>query len=859
MDSSQTRISSFARPMRIAFLVELEEASHPILDAIFSFAFSIWAGRFSLVVPCANGVALPEFLPWLRSFDPDVIYSYVDLTPTLQDEFHEEFYPSFLLHHPRPQLAADALAYRPALPVQPLSVVTLLPIASNRAGIRAARGTRVISAMGNLERDRFLTDNFGIAEMALRTSIASVLSDYAATTLAIEPGAFEPRQRYLLANEQVLSSTNELLGAMAINAQLMGVAQLSAIAAPRLEINEHVWRSSFNIVVGDTVDDRLLYWNARAHQAPWLDGSDVDLCVPRAKFDDEAFVTALRSYINRRNLNNTQNGPHRATLRSVSLNDVELARLSEKLGTRESFVSYNHAHVPSVNACIPTEEALGRRILVVGLHGFRAPNLWNETYATGPELHVNPPNPEHLRHMATSHLSPRLGAWAVDLDIERSVSHQPGIPPGQRWRLPRRLRMAERFCDDLVFDRRFGLTIPARATFDGLLTLYSVTDSQWPAIKVPTDHQAVLYGLERGRNWMPFTRGQQRAPIPLCFEAARSSAGRQFWGVYQLFGGLNAACAVLMHTYWRKQLEEFGATDQRADARRAKINAQLARRIRPSQFDLANENQRNTLSDIVLQAADEERMTTPVRKWTDFERDFMAMAAEYDQRYPRQGPSWSADEELRYRQATLREYVQHLCRLNVLHQGYEHKCPRCHHRGWVAIADLRANIVCEVCHDAHPAPVDRPWQFRLNGFLREALQRHGIGPLFWVLNRFRHPIRRSWFWFDGPLDIYLDQAAADSRQRTTDIDLTIIESGLVRMCEVKQSERQFNDPLGFAEVMKKLRPDIATVAVMETETPLLREKFNAFADHLANTGVRAELLTLNEANDFEDGPYFTAG
>jgi hypothetical protein len=47
----QTQILSRARPIRIAFLVELEEASHPILDAVFGTGFGIWGGRFSLIVP----------------------------------------------------------------------------------------------------------------------------------------------------------------------------------------------------------------------------------------------------------------------------------------------------------------------------------------------------------------------------------------------------------------------------------------------------------------------------------------------------------------------------------------------------------------------------------------------------------------------------------------------------------------------------------------------------------------------------------------------------------------------------------------------------------------------------------------
>ena len=151
---------------------------------------------------------------------------------------------------------------------------------------------------------------------------------------------------------------------------------------------------------------------------------------------------------------------------------------------------------------------------------------------------------------------------------------------------------------------------------------------------------------------------------------------------------------------------------------------------------------------------------------------------------------------------------------------------------------------------------NQPWQFRINGFLREALRRHGIGPLFWLLSRFQRDSNRS-FWFEGPLDIYFDQANANTRRpRTnTDIDLTIIENGLVRMCEVKQSERHF-DPYKFAEIMKKLRPNIAVIAVMEVPTPALRKKFVDFESALLNTGIKPELITLDESYDISNRPYF---
>ena len=48
----QLQVQSRSRPVRIAFFVAEDKYAHVVLDAIFHCAFSLWAGRFSLVVPC---------------------------------------------------------------------------------------------------------------------------------------------------------------------------------------------------------------------------------------------------------------------------------------------------------------------------------------------------------------------------------------------------------------------------------------------------------------------------------------------------------------------------------------------------------------------------------------------------------------------------------------------------------------------------------------------------------------------------------------------------------------------------------------------------------------------------------------
>ena len=409
-------------------------------------------------------------------------------------------------------------------------------------------------------------------------------------------------------------------------------------------------------------------------------------------------------------------------------------------------------------------------------------------------------------------------------------------------------------------DHRSPIIYP-RTSVNGHLTIFAALGCPAPAIHLPSDHSAILHALRVGRAWPSFDRfGEDGTPPErICARAERSPAGRYFWGVYQLFGDLKTAGAFLLHTFWQKQLKEIGATDQRTEERQRRVEAQLRRRIGIRAFDPSEGDRLATLANIVLQEADAVRATVRSLRWDKLKLEFDELTESFISRNPspdneKSNEKAEADERKNYTEY-LKSFVQDLCYLGVLHQGVEHTCRQCLHRSWTSIADLKAQISCEVCRNEEPAPVDRAWQFRLNGFLREALQRHGIGPLFWVLNQFQQKNSTS-FWFDGPLNIFFDDEAALANRPNTDIDLTIIENGIVRLCEVKQSERQFLDPEGLAQTMLRLRPDIAMIAVMEPDSKKLREKFARFSKILEGSGIKAEILTLDAGRDFADWPYF---
>jgi hypothetical protein len=162
-DDRQRNANTRTRPIRVAFLVELSEASQTILTAIFQACFRFWGGRFSLVIPCKNGVPLTGFRAWLRAYDPDVIYSYVDLSDAEQVKLHEDVYPAYLVRHrdPRNDERADIRVWSPALPITPLGISTLLPLLARRSAFGPPTSLKMAIALGQAQASPFLLDSFG--------------------------------------------------------------------------------------------------------------------------------------------------------------------------------------------------------------------------------------------------------------------------------------------------------------------------------------------------------------------------------------------------------------------------------------------------------------------------------------------------------------------------------------------------------------------------------------------------------------------------------------------------------------------------------------------------------------------------
>lgn len=190
------------RAIKIAYLIPYEEIAetHLIIDAIFHESYTRWSGARTLMIPTEAKKFLYEgYQNWLAFYDPDFIYSYVDLDRQFIEQI-DNLCPTIMFLRHKNIRNSDPTHWRDYLPdlqiyFKPVSSIST--IHSPYAGYRRAFGIEqepkmtVVTQFGDPE-DRFLYDNFGTAfNLSSYTNPVPGLYD----TLCLAPTGLDERTK----------------------------------------------------------------------------------------------------------------------------------------------------------------------------------------------------------------------------------------------------------------------------------------------------------------------------------------------------------------------------------------------------------------------------------------------------------------------------------------------------------------------------------------------------------------------------------------------------------------------------------------------------------------------------------------
>lgn len=833
------------RPIRVAYLVEDGEHADVMLDAIFAECHTRWGGRYSLVVPCEGGAPLPSYMPWLEAYDPDIIYAYNEFDEAAISSLHELLGPAFLLkHEPHDDRERDRRYFRPELPLECLTSLSVAPQYARLSPPSAPQPMFVVDYLPGQPGDRFVDDNFGTPYRCFGWwPIPDQLADaLRAIYLASEELLREPH-RGRRPDGETVPDTASLLRAMADKRNSFGLAQLAADSAPRIEIRER-FSESFSLIIGDRFGDRVLFWNDRSRIPAYLGRDFTTIIVSPSRLENEEFFTALVTFLKARNGVHRSGGTPWIELKSASVSAGDLAALRDRFNAADAWDTYHVEDPVTLDEVVPSAKALKKAVGLVTGRIYDRSMTWREFSAEGTSAKPPAARPAHIQGLQGPSRA-TVGAWALDLDIERQNNLTRFSNVRHKWRLPRRLRMHGAFQKPYDGPAGSHYRFP-RSSREGSLVLFTEFEEDPPTITLPDDDAAFHEALELGRNWPPASREDREvAPSGAYGWSRPSDKGRYLIGALQLFGGIQGAGSVLLHRYWKRVFDELGGAI--GAARHDDIKRTLKKRLPEGAID--GEDDWDRLTRLVAHEADQVRMPLRTLNFDDLRKRHEPFV-ENERKILEEHKTKNPDEWIAHAQASLPQSVKWLCARSVLYQGYEWRCHTCYHLNWNQVGALHPQTNCEVCNTNQIAPVDKPWDFRLNGFLREALKEHGLLALVWCLIQLERRVRDTFF-FLGPHDLFVEYPDSDRAPGDNEADLICVVDSKVHLCEVKSSGRDIRIP-PLVNVAKRIRPDVVTLAVMEVGSPRLTTRFNNLKKALAGTDIAAELITLSD-DAFDDG------
>jgi hypothetical protein len=837
--------------MRVAYLVEEDEHWQTLLGAIFAESFARWGGRFTLIVPCENGTIRPAYLPWLKAYDADIIYSYVDLSDQAIEKLHEQFGPAFLvghrheIRHPHP--------YRPHLPVGPLTVLSVTAAMARGDFMSVPRPVALVDTHIGTQPSLFLQENFGCYGQSLSPwPIARNMADYLKPVTFVPSEFHEDSRLWPRAEGDTVFSEQELLDRIASQKDLRGLAQISASLVPRLELGETAWARTVNFVVGDSFADRLIFWNA-LHLTPVSRSADITaLKVSKDDLNDADRFNAIVNIIKKRvyvPFSGSGSQVH-IVARSASLPANELEQIVQRLRAADKFNIYTSEHIYSVDAVVPSVSALNDVREHVEPVSTLQSHDWHELIF--PENTFRPPIvlPRHLQDTPLLPRTAKEGLWQLDLDIERAVDHSWIENVQHHWRLPRRLRMVGAFTGPYGLHRTLPLCMP-RATVGGLLSLAAGIDGTLPEITLPTDEVAFRYAICHERDWWRFRHNYDKPKPGPAFDMRPSDKGRYLTAMLRMSDNIHRASEIFLSRFWKERFELLGATPKATDERIAAVNQRLLKKFRSGQ--VASDEEWVRLAKLVLAEARAERLPSRYLRFDLLRTVFDGYRSAYYANHPDEIPD---DEWKELEKRSLAKSVTYLCQRGILHQGHEWRCRQCFNNNWVSLDDMKRVMVCEVCGRNEPAPVADSWHFKINGFVLEGLREHGLLPAIWCLARCSERAKAS-FSFLGAHELFFTAENADKGRSDAEIDLIIVSDGEVRLVEAKASGQGI-EITKTAERAKRFRPDLVTLAVMEAISPALTQKLSELQGLLTGADIAADLMTLGP-DDIDASPLLPTG
>ena len=851
------------RPMRIAFLVDSASASLESVDQIIDYNRGLWGGRFNPIILTDGRTIEDKWWKFLRDVDPDVIKSLVSLDSELIERF-ENFLSPLAIEQPREDerssLRARVSVYdTPAgIDINSLNFLDLSPL-----HLGQTLGIFDLEEMDDDIGRCFVLRNFGTYEprktvyppVTMSKLLESALSQGVVPSeihvefqkggvplsrgafskqsvkrqgswaiidrknkqiydvnpwndsLYIQPEtrSFEGELRAIEKKVHLVTDRKSLADALLKLSHTHGIVfrdQACALPNTERESEEDEWAAFFDVIVGDTLQDIVYFWNRPLLVKRWKRGFINHMWFPTDLAKDTDMEDALCAWIARVE---SLGGKTPRTVRfiSFSLEKRELGDIASRF--RENLHARN-LNVYTATNCLEEPQ----------IPNFRPENPFF-SIRKGMDIHRAQGNEGILELTDPKEVAiyPK-GHWMTDFHIEfthdKYGNNEDVIRRGKGsslfWKFPNRNHLAHH-----IFDK------PSRVKRNG-----------FPSVMMQKGGKVLRFTLEGAESvvaslfWSSNYPAHEHDPrtqfatSPPYNSVEISDKGKYLQGTLELFGNLTLANHVLSNPYWRAIFDALSKNTHAEQHAHEAIANKLRKQIRRS-GTLTVENQ-SAIESFTAHIINEAKKLDFTQKAFPF-RKFTQEAKRWQQKYAEHmGP---VEEDLiGFRSEDVKGALQQLTRRNIIQIGIRPHCPRCGLAQWYHVDDIGQHLTCQGCRIQFPIHPELTWHYRLNELIQAAHAMHGTTPVIMILGQLLKESKTS-FLFSPNLNLLAKPqgASPEKLDKAAEVDIACIQDGKFIIGEVKQSASLFKekDFDAIANIAERTKPDIVLFSCLDSQQP----------------------------------------
>ena len=830
MNKPDPKVQATARALRIAYVLEDGVDAHGWLDAIFANCFGRDGGRQSLVVPLVNGVISKPFQTWLQLLDPDFVllltYNNAALAPGLMALLAD----TTLLERKRDR---DTPEQHPKVALeQPAGLTSLswLPFLKTVSGFNHTPPAHILDRYPAWIDDGLIRDNFG-------TLYDSMIPLATHQQIGVRGMVLTPENPPDHRSHFRSTESDEVQDAYIVLENLGnrgGIATLGQLSNIRAQPHrpEHSWTEGFCLVVGDTLEDRILCWNAGLLFDDAQSQRYKTLRVPTDAALSVEKSDKIGAFLKSSNWLGGNNGPARVFVRSRSLDAAVLEEFVRRLQkVSHSLVTF--IPIASLDDCCPSDTTR-----VWGTPSGMNVGIANvETAITGPKVAVSIPQPMQLAYCAGLHPIFAQGIWYIDLSIDRLHDISRFSNVREVWLLPNQRQLVRYFSEES------GTRIRKRGELSVPVTL----DRRVVEIKLPED-STVFQSLivEKPYFNRPDLRSSHAVEVPYKY-ATSSDKGSYLQGLIGMFGSLSSIEHTMETHFWRVQLGNMAAPAQ-SQHREVIKDMKLRMKARDGKLVIEDDSGWQNLAQRIVEKAS--RLKIPrlrtryldlLTAWTKELTAAIDLDPNLKQRH---------EEILGERENDLKRSLSFFFERGVMYRGHEWSCRECRHRNWRGVEALKNVMPCEVCGREHQLPIDVALDFRMNEFFATCLREHDTITVAWALGAMRKQAKHS-FMFAPQTELYRDYPENQRQRIDRELDLICIVDGRFVIGEVKARAELIakSDITDLAAVAQELGADLAVLAAVKGNPPAMKAKV-AELRALLPVSIEAKWLL----SDWDDEP-----